>query len=186
MTRSEAEKLIGSRVQAWTSMNGVYCGMLEEVIPSRPWRGVVRIDGILSPPVTFEFGRRPRRGFRVGETIEVGGVNISPTEAEGAGTVVGVDGGMLTVDFDGEPHEFAGLALDDLALAYAITVHKAQGSQFRSIVMPVVPSRLLDRSLIYTALTRASERVVLAGQRDVLEKAVTAMPAAGRRETGFR
>jgi hypothetical protein len=86
MKRSEAEKLMGTRVEAWTSLNGIYCGVLEAIVPTqrRPWRGVVRIDGILSAPVTYEAGRRPRRGFRVGETIEVGGVNISPTDAVGA------------------------------------------------------------------------------------------------------
>ncbi|WP_162003504.1 AAA family ATPase [Microvirga tunisiensis] len=130
--------------------------------------------------------RFPGRAFALGEPVIYGKNDYRRDLRNGSlGTVVGVDRGVLTVDFDGGFHEFAGPALDELALAYAITVHKAQGSQFRNIVMPVVPTRILDRSLIYTALTRASERVVLVGQRDILENAVIAMSAAGQRETGF-
>jgi len=84
MNRKQAEKLIGTRVHAWTSANGEYVGELVQVKPGAKWRGVVRIDGIMVPPVTFEFGRRyPRRGFRVGELIEVGHSSITPTEAYG-------------------------------------------------------------------------------------------------------
>ncbi|TGS85091.1 hypothetical protein EN817_23635 [Mesorhizobium sp. M3A.F.Ca.ET.174.01.1.1] len=51
--------------------------------------------------------------------------------------------------------------LADLVRGWAITVHKAQGSAFRTVVIPVVRSRLLDRAMLYTAVTRARERVVL-------------------------
>ena len=74
---------------------------------------------------------------------------------------------------------------DALDLAYAISVHKAQGSQFRRVVIPIFPSRLLDRTLIYTALTRATEQVVLVGDRAALELAVAAPPAPHRRRTGM-
>jgi hypothetical protein len=84
MTRQEAEKLIGSRVEAWTAANGVYVGELVRVVPRRPWRGVVRITGVLRAATAWEVRRvRQRRGFRTGEEIEVGGVNIKPTEATG-------------------------------------------------------------------------------------------------------
>jgi exodeoxyribonuclease V alpha subunit len=72
-----------------------------------------------------------------------------------------------------------------LDLAYAISVHKAQGSQFRRVVIPVFPSHLLDRTLIYTALTRAQEQVVLVGDLDALQVAVAAPPAPHRRRTGM-
>jgi len=84
MNIKEARKLIGTRVHAWTSVNGEYVGELVEVKPGPKWRGVVRIDGIMAPPVTFEFGRsHPRRGKRVGELIEVGHSSITPTDAYG-------------------------------------------------------------------------------------------------------
>ena len=84
MNRKDAEHLLGQRVSAWTSANGEYVGVLERVLPTRPWRAVVRIDGILAPATCFGAGgRRPRRGYRVGETIEVGNSSIKPTEALG-------------------------------------------------------------------------------------------------------
>lgn len=49
-------------------------------------------------------------------------------------------------------------------LAYAITVHKAQGSQWQRVIVTVFSNRLMDRSLIYTALTRAQEQVLFWGQ----------------------
>jgi exodeoxyribonuclease V alpha subunit len=75
--------------------------------------------------------------------------------------------------------------LDSLNLAYAISVHKAQGSQFRRVIVPVFKSRLLDRTLIYTALTRATEQVVFLGDADALRQAVEAQPAAHRRNHGL-
>ncbi|MCM2250619.1 MAG: ATP-dependent RecD-like DNA helicase [Geothrix sp.] len=72
-----------------------------------------------------------------------------------------------------------------LDLGYAISVHKAQGSQFKRVVVPVFPSRILDRTLIYTALTRATEQVVFIGDRSALETAVAAPPAPHRRRTGM-
>jgi exodeoxyribonuclease V alpha subunit len=124
--------------------------------------------------------------FALGEPVIFGRNDYKRDLRNGSlGVVVGVDDGLLTVDFDGERHEFTGAALDDVALAYAITVHKSQGSQFRTVVVPVCTSRILDRSLIYTALTRATDRVVLIGREAVLRAAVQQIAAADRRETGF-
>lgn len=82
MTRQAAQALIGTRVEAWTAANGIYVGTLVEVRGS-PWRGTVEIDGVLRP-ADFEYGRpRPRRGFRPGERLEVGGINIRPTTERG-------------------------------------------------------------------------------------------------------
>ena len=61
--------------------------------------------------------------------------------------------------------------LDELEHAYAITVHKSQGSEFPAVVMPVfhgVP-RLMTRNLIYTAVTRAAKLVVLVGQKSAVK-----------------
>jgi len=56
--------------------------------------------------------------------------------------------------------------LDELELSYAVTVHKSQGSEFPVLVMPTIggPPMLLTRNLLYTALTRAREMVVLIGK----------------------
>lgn len=52
-----------------------------------------------------------------------------------------------------------------------MTVHKSQGSRFRRVIVPVQASRILDRTLIYTAVTRATDQVVLVGAGDVLRRA---------------
>ena len=75
--------------------------------------------------------------------------------------------------------------LHRIDLAYAITVHKAQGSQFKRVIVPVFGSRLLDRTLIYTALTRGMEQVVFIGDRDAFDTAVTAPPLSHERQVGF-
>ncbi len=68
--------------------------------------------------------------------------------------------GALVADFEGDQHILTGEDLANIELAYAITCHKAQGSQFKRVAIPVVRSRLLDHALIYTALTRGVEQVV--------------------------
>lgn len=59
---------------------------------------------------------------------------------------------------------------------WAISVHKAQGSAFRRVIIPIVPSKLLDRTMLYTAITRAVETVVLVGDIDHLNEVVCKSP----------
>lgn len=95
------------------------------------------------------------------------------------------DGVRVLWDGHDRPVTYGQDRREALDLAYAISVHKAQGSQFRRVIVPVFPNRLLDRTLIYTALTRATEQVVLVGDRAALEAAVAAPPAPHRRRTGM-
>lgn len=92
---------------------------------------------------------------------------------------------FVECDFDGVMQRFDEDSLDRIDLAHAITVHKAQGSQFRRVVIPVTPSRLLDRTLIYTALTRAVEQAVFVGDGTALARAIEAPPHSERRSVGF-
>ena len=64
--------------------------------------------------------------------------------------------------------------LDELSLAYAITIHKSQGSEFPAVVVPLAMQHylLLQRNLVYTAMTRGRRFVVLVGQRKALAIAV--------------
>lgn len=71
--------------------------------------------------------------------------------------------------------------LADLELGYAITVHKAQGSQWPRVIVPVTGHRLLDRTLIYTAVTRAQKQVLLVGDEEAARRAVEALPRARQR-----
>jgi exodeoxyribonuclease V alpha subunit len=64
--------------------------------------------------------------------------------------------------------------LDELSLAYAVSVHKSQGSEYPVVVLPLVASHfmMLQRNLVYTAVTRARKLVVLVGSRKALGMAV--------------
>jgi len=80
----------------------------------------------------------------------------------------------LTIDFDGRRVIYATHDLDQVMLAYATTVHKAQGCEYPAVVIPVTTQHypLLQRNLIYTGLTRGRKLVVLVGQRKALAIAV--------------
>lgn len=81
----------------------------------------------------------------------------------------------LTVRFDDEREcTYEGAQLDDLELAYCVSVHKSQGSEFPAVVMPAVggPPMLLTRNLFYTAVTRARRAVVLVGREAVVSQMV--------------
>ena len=96
------------------------------------------------------------------------------------------DAGALRVDFFGEEHVLGEDDTVDLALAYAITCHKAQGSSAGTVVIPVYDSRVLDRTWLYTAVTRAEQRAVLVGTREMIEAALACPSAVERRVVGFR
>ncbi|MFB0919064.1 MAG: ATP-dependent RecD-like DNA helicase [Clostridiaceae bacterium] len=85
------------------------------------------------------------------------------------GYVHSIDGEseIVTVFFDDERYvDYTEQDLDDLELAYAVTIHKSQGSEFKVVVMPLYmgPPLLMNRNLLYTAVTRAKELVVLIGE----------------------
>jgi len=92
------------------------------------------------------------------------------------GTIYEIDDDSgVTVDFDdGRRIVYDFSQLEELELAYAVTVHKAQGSEYRVVVIPIVggPPMLLTRNLLYTAVTRAKELAVLVGDVDTLYRMV--------------
>ena len=131
--------------------------------------------------------------FRVGDRImqikndytriwTLSGSDGSWSEGQGVyngdtGSVLDVDlkAELLTVRFDdGRTCEYRFDALENLEHAYAVTVHKSQGSEFPAVVLPLygVPSGLVCRNLIYTAVTRAKKLVILVGSVEVLERMV--------------
>ena len=89
-------------------------------------------------------------------------ISIHPTERE---LEIRFDQRLITYEF-GE--------LDEVSLAYAITIHKSQGSEFPVVVIPVAMQQylLLQRNLVYTGITRGKSLVVLIGQRQALGTAV--------------
>lgn len=93
------------------------------------------------------------------------------------GYVLSIDheGRTLRVEFDVGVIEYEFLNLDELALAYALTVHKSQGSEFPVVVMPLdVGSHymMLKRNLVYTAVTRARQLMVVLGTKEAMDKAL--------------
>ncbi len=92
------------------------------------------------------------------------------------GSILAVDAerGRITAAFEDAHADYDASELDELALAYAISVHKSQGSQYPAVVMPIHPTHylMLRRNLLYTAITRAERVCVLVGTRGALEQAV--------------
>jgi exodeoxyribonuclease V alpha subunit len=78
------------------------------------------------------------------------------------------------VDFDGRSATYDWSDTDQLTLAYVVSVHKAQGSEFPVIVMPIVTQHymMLQRNLLYTSITRARKLCVLVGSRRGIGMAV--------------
>ena len=93
----------------------------------------------------------------------------------------------LKVDFDGKKVEYDVTELDELTLAYATTIHKAQGSEYPIVVMPVLMTHfvMLQRNLIYTGITRAKKICVLIGATKALAYAVRNMSVL-KRNTSLR
>ena len=94
----------------------------------------------------------------------------------------------LTVCYDGERWvEYEYIRLDEIELAYAVTVHKSQGSEFPVVIIPMswFPPALATRNLIYTAVTRGKERVIIVGRDDYLN-AMVDNNEEGRRNSGIK
>lgn len=103
------------------------------------------------------------------------------------GELIGVAGHLAIFRFGKTVHELNDEQMVEagIGLAYGITVHKAQGSEFDRVVVPVSPSRGLDRSLIYTAITRAKKQVVFIGFKGAFDKAVEDEPKVASVSVGF-
>lgn len=105
------------------------------------------------------------------------------------GTIVSIDpaAGLLVVDFDGHRATYTPDLLDRLELAYAVTVHKAQGSEYRAVILSAVPAAplLLTRGVLYTGMTRARSLLILVGDEQVLAR-MAANDRQQRRYSGLR
>lgn len=112
----------------------------------------------------------------------------------GAGVQNGSLGKLVSIDQQGDVVgavkldtgdivEIEGNLLDALELGYAMTLHKAQGSQFPRVIVLLKEGRVLDRSWLYTALTRAETEVHMIGSPEVFRKVTEAAPKAFKRKT---
>jgi exodeoxyribonuclease V alpha subunit len=126
-------------------------------------------------------------GFRLGDKVMHLRNNYPKEVFNGEiGTICRLDPvrGSLGVDYDGRQVAYEPADLEDLVLAYAISVHKSQGSEYPVIILPIVTRHyvMLQRNLLYTALTRARQMVVLVGSSKAVRVAVRT-DAPGRRRS---
>lgn len=84
-------------------------------------------------------------------------------------------------EFEGVEYLLNSSQIQALSHSYSITIHKSQGSQFKRVIVPIRQSRLLDQTLIYTAVTRGVDQVVLVGNLEVANAAIKAPANATRR-----
>ena len=115
--------------------------------------------------LTFRVGDKVLQLVNVPEKNIFNG-DIGKITAIESGRTVGRKSELITVDFDGNEVSYSRMEWNQLRLAYCISIHKAQGSQFKMVLLPIVQqfSRMLQRNLLYTAITRAAEKLVLIGE----------------------
>jgi len=152
-------------IQVLSPMRRSLCGVenlnlrLQEALnPPSPGKGEIKLAGAV---------------YRLGDKVMQVRNNYTKVVYNGdIGRIVNIDAeGEVTVAYpDGQSFrhiDYGPGELDELTLAYAISVHKSQGSEYRVVVMPVTTQHfiMLQRNLLYTAITRAKEMVVLVGTK---------------------
>jgi len=153
----------------------VFNGALQSAMKSPGARGVPGHDGL-----RFEVGDKV---IQVRNNYDKGIFNGDL----GRVSDVTPDAGAVAATFDGAPAEYDRTDINELQLAYAITVHKSQGSEFPVVVIPVLKSHfvMLRRNLVYTAITRGRKKVFLVGDPAAYAMAVRNADDA-KRVTGLR
>lgn len=134
-----------------------------------------RLQELLNPDATTVEIRSHR--FRVGDKVMQVRNNYDKDVYNGdLGFIKDIKAEELTMtaDFEGRSVVYEQADLDELVLAYATTVHKAQGSEFPCLIMPVHTSHfpLLQRNLLYTAITRGKKVVILVGSKKAINIAI--------------
>ncbi|MCA9926430.1 MAG: ATP-binding domain-containing protein, partial [Anaerolineales bacterium] len=144
--------------------------------------GVANLNLLLQKALNPPHGRKPERKlggrmFRVGDKVMQTVNNYDKSVYNGdIGRITAMDviNQTMTVSIDGNPVVYDFLEADELVHAYAISVHKSQGAEYPCVVMPVVMQHymMLQRNLLYTAVTRAKKLVILVGTRKAINIAV--------------
>lgn len=188
----------------------LHCDGLRDIQILAPMRkspiGVNNLNNVLqaalNPPQAYKFEKvHGSRTFRMGDKVMQIKNNYNITWKtviqgklidEGVGVYNGDEGIISFIDNDNEyvevifdeektvVYDFS--QLDELELSYAVTIHKSQGSEYKAVIIPVHsgPPMLMTRNLIYTAITRAKELVVLIGIPDTLKKMIDNNRDVGR------
>jgi exodeoxyribonuclease V alpha subunit len=141
--------------------------------------GVENFNRLLQDALNKNSENLPRggRNFRIGDKVmqirnnydyEVFNGDI------GRITKVNIENQKITVTYPEKAVDYDIADLNELVLAYAITVHKSQGSEYKAVVMPLLTQHymMLQRNLVYTGITRAKELVVMVGTKKALGMAI--------------
>lgn len=121
-------------------------------------------DRVMQMRNNYEIKLYNRSGKQVGEGVFNGDI----------GTIRKISGTNAVIEFDGRYMDCPQVLLDDLELSYAITIHKSMGSEYDTVIIPLLAAHnvLLTRNLLYTAITRAKRRVLLVGEKRALYMAI--------------
>ncbi len=135
------------------------------------------LQAVLNPSGLNADHRIGERAFRVGDKVIQTRNNYEKDVYNGdIGRILSIDPveQEIEIDMDGRIVTYAYKETGDLFHAYAISVHRSQGSEYPAVVIPTVPQfgRMLQRNLLYTAITRAKRLVVLVGSRKAIQMAV--------------
>ncbi len=160
-----------------------------------------RLQAAINPPSEKKRQiKLPRTIFREGDKVMQIKNNYEISFSRGGTTEMGIFNGetgiitkidleeeKITVDFDGKIADYDFSMSEELELAYAVTVHKSQGSEYPIVIIPLYryTPRLLTRNLLYTAVTRAQAMIILVGDEEV-SKAMIDNDRRVKRYTGLR
>jgi len=131
-----------------------------------------RLNAAATPAVT-RLGRTFKPGDKVIQTVNDYEKGVFNGDV-GRVAAIELDTGRVEIDFGGRRVAYELGELDELSLGYAITVHKSQGGEYEAVAMPIVTQHyaLLERTLLYTAVTRGRRLTVLVGEPRALAMAV--------------
>ena len=137
----------------------------------------VDLQKALNPPTDEIFVERFGYTYRVGDKVMQTDNDYDKEVFNGdVGYVRHIEPNLqeMVIEFDGRPVEYQFGELDEIALAYAISIHKSQGSEYPAIVIPMMMQHymMLRRNLLYTGITRGKKMVVLVGQKKAIGMAV--------------
>jgi len=137
----------------------------------------VDLQKALNPPVDELFIERFGFTYRVGDKVMQTDNDYDKDVFNGdVGYVrhIDPDAQELVIEFDGRPVEYQFGELDEVALAYAVSIHKSQGSEYPAVVMPMMMQHymMLRRNLLYTGITRGRKLVVLVGEKRAIGMAI--------------
>jgi exodeoxyribonuclease V alpha subunit len=137
----------------------------------------VELQKALNPPIDDIFIERFGHTYRVGDKVMQTDNDYDKEVFNGdLGYVRQIDLELqeLVIEFDGKPVEYQFGELDEVALAYAVSIHKSQGSEYPAVVIPMAMQHymMLRRNLLYTGITRGRQMVVIVGQKKAIGMAV--------------